>query len=192
MADEQDRAWVSAPGPVQVNRGFFGTGLRWPPHSGRSASAITVLLALGVNVVVAGVKSVVAALTGSASLAAEAAHSWADTGNGVFLVVATRRSARPPDRAHPLGYGREAYVWSLFAALGLFVTGGAVSISNGVTELRAPTPAEHFVVGYAVLVVCFALEATSLLRSVHQARPEAQALASACRNRLFSICPGSA
>jgi divalent metal cation (Fe/Co/Zn/Cd) transporter len=46
---------------------LFGTGLRWPPQSGRSASAITVLVALGVNVVVAGVKSVVAVVTGSAS-----------------------------------------------------------------------------------------------------------------------------
>jgi cation diffusion facilitator family transporter len=176
VADEQDRAWVSAPVPVQVNPGFFDTGLRWPPQSGRSASAITVLVALGVNVVVAVVKSAVAVVTGSASLAAEAAHSWADTGNEVFLVVATRRSARPPDRTHPLGHGREAYVWSLFAALGLFVTGGAVSISNGVSELRSPTPAEHFVVGYAVLVTCFVLEAMSLLRSVQQARPEAEAL----------------
>ena len=176
VTDQRDRGRVSAPVSVPVNQGLFGTGLQWPPHSGRSASAITVLVALGVNVLVAGVKSVVAVVTGSASLAAEAAHSWADTGNEVFLVVATRRSARPPDRAHPLGHGREAYVWSLFAALGLFVTGGAVSIINGVNEVRAPTPAGHFVVGYAVLVICFVLEAMSLLRSVQQARPEAQAL----------------
>lgn len=67
MADEHDRAWVSAPVPVPVSHGLFGTGLRWPPQSGRSASAITVLVALGVNVVVAGVKSVVAVVTGSAS-----------------------------------------------------------------------------------------------------------------------------
>lgn len=91
VAEEQGRPRASAPVPVQVNQGFFGTGLRWPPHSGGSASAITVLVALGVNVLVAGVKSIVAVVTGSASLAAEAAHSWADTGNEVFLVVANRR-----------------------------------------------------------------------------------------------------
>ena len=112
-----------------------------------SDSTLTVLIALGANLLVAVAKSVAAVITGSASLAAEAAHSWADTGNEIFLVVANRRSTRPADQAHPLGHGREAYVWSLFAALGLFVAGGAVSIIHGVSELRAPTPADDFVVG---------------------------------------------
>jgi divalent metal cation (Fe/Co/Zn/Cd) transporter len=67
-------------------------------------------------------------------------------------------------------------VWSLFAALGLFVAGGAVSITHGVNELRAPSPAEHFAVGYAVLGISAVLEGTSFLRSVHQATPEAESL----------------
>ena len=134
------------------------------------------LVALGANLLVAVAKSVAAVITGSASLAAETAHSWADTGNELFLVVANRRSARPPDQAHPLGHGREAYVWSLFAALGLFLAGGAVSIIHGVNELRSPTPADDFAVGYVVLTISFVLEGTSLLRSVRQANSEAQAL----------------
>ena len=142
----------------------------------RSESALTVAVALGVNLLVAVTKSVAAAVTGSASMTAEAAHSWADTGNGVFLVVANRRSVRPPEPAHPLGHGREAYVWSLFAALGLFVAGGAVSITHGVSELRAPTPADDFVVGYVVLAIAFVLEGISFLQSVRQARPAAQAM----------------
>jgi cation diffusion facilitator family transporter len=143
---------------------------------GGSDSVLTVLVALGANLLVAVAKSAAAVVTGSASLTAEAAHSWADTGNELFLVAANRRSARRPDRAHPLGHGREAYVWSLFAALGLFVAGGAVSISHGINELRDPTPAEDFLVGYVVLAVSFVLEGTSFLRSVHQATPAAQAL----------------
>ena len=111
---------------------------------GTSESLTTVLVALGANLLIAAAKSVAAVLTGSASLVAEAAHSWADTGNEVFLLIANRRSRRPPDRAHPFGHGREAYVWSLFAALGLFVAGGAVSVTYGVQELIHPEPAEHF------------------------------------------------
>ena len=88
---------------------------------------------------------------------AEAAHSWADTGNEVFLLVANRRSHRPPDRAHPLGHGREAYVWSLLAALGLFVAGAAVSVTHGIQELITPEPATDFVVGYVVLAISFVL-----------------------------------
>ena len=85
-----------------------------------SASVRTVLVAFAANLLVAVAKTVAAIVTGSASILAEAAHSWADTGNEVFLFVANRRSRRPADDAHPLGYGREAYVWALLAALGLF------------------------------------------------------------------------
>jgi cation diffusion facilitator family transporter len=141
---------------------------------GGSETVLTVLVAFGANLLVAVAKSVAAALTGSASMLAEAAHSWADTGNAVFLLVANRRSVRPPDRAHPFGHGREAYVWSLFAALGLFVAGAAVSVTHGVQELFTPEPASDFVVGYVVLAIAFALEGVSFRRSVRQARPEAE------------------
>jgi divalent metal cation (Fe/Co/Zn/Cd) transporter len=107
----------------------------------------TVLVAFVANALIAVAKTVAALITGSASLVAEAAHSWADTGNEIFLVVANRRSRRPPDGAHPFGPGREAYVWSLFAALGPFVAGAAVSVTHGVQELVHPQPASDFVVG---------------------------------------------
>ena len=55
-------------------------------HATGSASLTTVLIAFAANLLVAVAKSVAAVVTGSASILAEAAHSWADTGNEVFLV----------------------------------------------------------------------------------------------------------
>ena len=147
-----------------------------PKDTGGSESLITVLVALAVNVLIAVAKSAAAALTGSASLLAEAAHSWADTGNEIFLLIADRRSRRPPDAAHPFGHGREAYVWSLFAAIGLFVAGAAVSVTRGIQELITPEAAGYFLVGYVVLALSFVLEAVSFLRSARQARGEAESL----------------
>ncbi len=141
-----------------------------------SESLTTVLVALAANTLIAVAKSAAAAVTGSASLVAEAAHSWADTGNEIFLLIADRRSRRPPDSAHPLGHGREAYVWSLFAAIGVFVAGSAVSVTHGIQELLHPEPASHFVIGYVVLAVSFVLEGTSFLQSVWQARPDAESM----------------
>ena len=138
-----------------------------------SESLVTVLVAFSVNVLIALAKSAAAVVTGSASLVAEAAHSWADSGNEIFLLAANRRARRPPDAAHPFGHGREAYVWSLFAALGLFVAGAAVSVTHGVQELRHPEPATDFIVGYVVLAISFVLEGISFLQSTRQARREA-------------------
>jgi cation diffusion facilitator family transporter len=137
-------------------------------------SRTTVLIAFGANLLISVAKSAAAVLTGSASLVAEAAHSWADTGNEIFLLVANRRSGRPADPAHPYGHGREAYVWSLFAALGLFVAGGALSVTNGIEELLHPGSASRFGIGYAVLAVSFILEGISFRQSVRQAKSEAR------------------
>ncbi len=141
----------------------------------KSESTFTVVVAFLANLVVALAKSAAAVITGSASMVAEAVHSWADTGNEVFLLLADRRSRRPADRAHPLGFGREAYVWSMFAALGLFAVGAGVSITHGIQELLHPEPASDFAVAYVVLAVAFVLEGTSFLTSVRQARAEARA-----------------
>jgi len=140
---------------------------------GGGESTLTVLIAMCANLLVAIAKTIAAVITASASLVAEAAHSWADTGNEVFLIIADKRSRKAADRQHPLGYGREAYVWSLFAALGLFVAGAAVSIWHGIQELIHPEAASDFVVGYIVLAVSFVLEGVSFLQSVRQASTEA-------------------
>jgi cation diffusion facilitator family transporter len=142
-------------------------------------STVTVLVAFGANLVIAVAKTVAAQLSGSASMGAEAAHSWADTGNEVFLLVANRRGGRAADDRHPLGHGREVYVWSLLAAVGLFVVGAAVSIWRGVTELlHGAEGGEDYRLAYLVLAIAFVLEGTSLLQAVRQLRSDARTFSS--------------
>lgn len=139
-------------------------------------STLTVIVAFTANLAIAVAKSVAALITGSASMTAEAAHSWADTGNQVFLMVAERRSARPPDEGRPFGYGREAYLWSMFAALGLFVAGGAVSIYRGIVQLTAESVKTDFTIAYVVLAIAFCFEGISFAQAFRQTRGEAQDL----------------
>ncbi|MBT8162652.1 cation diffusion facilitator family transporter [Arthrobacter sp. GN70] len=141
-----------------------------------SSSLMTVILAFTTNLLVAAAKTFAAVITGSASMIAEAAHSWADTGNQVFLLVAERRSSKQRDATHPMGYGREAYVWSMFAAFGLFTAGAVVSVMHGIQQLFAPEPAGDFVVAYAVLAVSFLLEGASFIQAFRQARNAAREL----------------
>ena len=140
-----------------------------------SESTRTVVIAFLANAAVAVAKSVAAFVTGSASMVAEAAHSWADTGNEVFLLVADRRGRRPRDADHPLGFGREAYVWSLFAGFGLFTIGAAVSIANGVNTLRHPGETDAYLLNYVVLAVAFVLEGVSFVQALGQSRRQARA-----------------
>lgn len=136
---------------------------------------MAVVIAFLANILVAIAKSIAAVLTGSASMLAEAAHSWADAGNEIFLLIADRKAVKPADAQHPLGFGREAWVWSLFAAVGLFTAGAVVSIQHGVQELFDPEPASDFGIAYIVLAIAFVLEGISLAQSVVQARRKARA-----------------
>jgi cation diffusion facilitator family transporter len=142
---------------------------------GGGESLFTVILAFAANLLIALAKSVAAYLTGSASMVAEAAHSWADTGNEIFLLIAQKRGQRGRDERHPLGYGRDAFVWSMFAAFGLFTAGAVVSISHGITELRNPEPGSDFLIAYIVLGISFVLEGTSFSQAFRQSRKDAKA-----------------
>ncbi|MDH2444468.1 cation diffusion facilitator family transporter [Amnibacterium sp. CER49] len=138
-------------------------------------SLVTVLVAFAANLAIAIAKTVAALLTASASMFAEALHSWADAGNEVFLYIAGKRAQKPPDGAHPLGYGRDSYVWSMFAAVGLFTVGAVVSIQHGISELTSKGPAEEVLVNYIVLGVSFVLEGVSFVRALSQVRGAASA-----------------
>ncbi|AMG82874.1 cation diffusion facilitator family transporter [Microbacterium sp. HSID17254] len=135
---------------------------------------MTVVLAFLANILVAIAKTVAAVITSSASMVAEAAHSWADAGNEVFLLIADRRGAKTKDARHPLGYGRNAFVWSLIAAFGIFTAGSIVSIMHGIQELSDSGPVESPVVAYIVLGIAFVLEGASFTQAMLRSRRLAQ------------------
>lgn len=145
--------------------------------AGAGETTTTVVIAFFANLAIAVAKTIVALATGSASMLAESAHSWADTGNQVLLFIADRRSRKPADDGHPLGYGREAYVWSLVAAFGLFTAGAVVSVWEGVSKLLAEETGEvSYTWAYVVLGLAFVFEGVSFAQAFRQTRREARPL----------------
>lgn len=142
----------------------------------KSESTLTVLVALAANFLIAVLKLVAGVITGSAAMLAEAAHSVADTLTEALLLTALRRSSRPADRAHPFGYGKERYFWSLMAAVSIFASGAVFALYEGFRTIFGESHEQTSpLVGYVVLALAFVLEGVSWLRAVKQVRAEAAA-----------------
>jgi cation diffusion facilitator family transporter len=138
-------------------------------------STFTVLLALFANVGVGLLKLGAGLISGSSALLSEAAHSASDSTTEVLLLVAQRRSAKPADRTHPFGYGKERYFWSMIAAMAIFVSGGGYSIYEGVETILHGLEASMLWINFPVLAVAAVLEGISLRQAARQMREETAA-----------------
>ena len=154
-------------------------GLQGTPMVGTSHDSTirAIFYAFMANFCIAIAKTWAAWLTGSGSMLAEAIHSYADTGNQVLLYLGLKQSQRPPDKEHPLGYGKLSYFWSFIVAILLFSMGGLFSIYEGYHKLSHPEPLSQVWIAIVVLILAILLEGGSLfgalreIKKVRKGRP---------------------
>jgi len=129
--------------------------------------------ALAGNAAIAVTKFAAATYTGSSAMLSEAVHSVVDTGNQGLLLLGIARSRKPPDAAHPFGYGMEVYFWAFIVAILIFGLGAGISFYEGIHQLRDPEPITRFLVNYVVLGLALAFEGvawTLALREFNRTR----------------------
>lgn len=127
-----------------------------------NSSSKAIFYAFASNLGIAITKTIAAVWTGSGSLMAESIHSYADCGNQVLLFVGMKRATKRPTKRHPLGYGRESYIWSMMVAIVLFSVGGMFSIYEGVERFHDLHGIENGMVAFVILVAAAFFEALSL------------------------------
>ena len=125
-------------------------------------STKAIAYAFAANLGIAISKTGAAVWTGSGSLLAEAIHSFADCGNQVLLFIGTKRASRLATAKHPMGFGRESYIWSMMVAITLFSVGGLFSIYEGWLRFGEQHDVENVGIALLVLLVAVVLEALSL------------------------------
>jgi cation diffusion facilitator family transporter len=140
--------------------------------SAQADSLKSILYALGANLAIAIAKTAGAVFTGSASMLAEAIHSFADCGNQALLLwgLKSARQAASPD--HPLGHGRAIYFWSFIVALMLFSMGGLFSIYEGVHKLHDTEPVRYAWVAVGILAFGVCAESVSLWGALREIKKE--------------------
>jgi len=143
--------------------------------SGSANSLKSIFYALGANAAIAVAKTTGAVFTGSASMLAEAIHSFADCGNQALLIWGLKEARQKASAEHPLGHGRAIYFWSFIVALMLFSMGGLFSIYEGAHKLQGHEPVRYAWVAVAILSFSIVAEGLSLwgaLREIDKERGE--------------------
>ncbi len=129
-----------------------------------------IIAALLANIGIAITKFIAAAISGSASMLAEAIHSVADSGNQLLLIIGGKRAKRQATAAHPFGYGRSRYIYAFMVSIVLFSIGGMFSILEGVSKLTEEHELENAWLPLLVLGVAIVLESLSLRTALHEAK----------------------
>jgi cation diffusion facilitator family transporter len=101
---------------------------------------------------------------------AEGVHSLVNCFDGGLLLLGQRRSRRPPDDAHPFGYGRELYFWSLIVAIVFFALGAGVTIYEGVRHVVQPAPLGDPTWSYVVIAFSAVFDGASFVIGIRQFR----------------------
>jgi cation diffusion facilitator family transporter len=144
--------------------------------SAQADSLKSIFFALGANFAIALAKSAGAIFTGSASMLAEAIHSFADCGNQALLIWGLKEAKKASSPDHPLGFGRAIYFWSFIVALMLFSMGGLFSIYEGAHKLHETEPVKYAWVAVGILAFGVAAESVSLWGAMREIDKERGAL----------------
>ncbi len=150
--------------------------------AGHGESKVAVIAAVVANLIIAIIKFIAAAITGSSAMISEGIHSLVDTGNGGLLLHGMSRAKRPADEGHPFGHGKSLYFWSLVVAVSIFGIGGGMSLYEGLSHIRHVAPGAELsdpTVNYIVLALAFVVEGFSFsvaIRQFWQAKGEKSAV----------------
>lgn len=144
-------------------------------HGGTKA----VIAAMAANAFIAATKFGAWALTGAASMLAEAVHSVADTGNQILLLAGGRSAKKEASEEHPFGYGRERYISAFLVSIILFSLGGLFALYEAYhkfEEVVGGHPNEllessWWWVPVAVLVFAIIAEGFSFRTAITESRP---------------------
>lgn len=130
--------------------------------SNTNSTTKAIIYAFAANFAIALTKTGIALWTGSSAMLAEAIHSFADCGNQVLLYIGMKRAAKIETDLHPMGFGRESYIWAMLVAITLFSVGGLFSVHEGWLRYQHPEAIENTEIALVILILAVIMEGISL------------------------------
>ncbi len=146
----------------------------------------TVLL----NGVLFAANFLVAELSGSRAVLAQAIYTVTDLVGSVLLLWGLYVSRRPADYQYPFGRGKERFFWAFVSILITFTTAGMLALVTGVEQAVSPEPISHINISLLVVAISALVSLGGIwitLRELRIGRQTLQALLESANQGLKSI-----
>ena len=127
------------------------------PAVRRAYGVMTGAVGIVANILLAALKLLAGALSGSISITADAVNNLSDAGSQLISLISFRISAKPADRDHPFGHARIEYVASMIVSF-LVLLVGVELLRGSVRKIRAPEPIDFRPVVLIILLVSVAVK----------------------------------
>lgn len=127
------------------------------PTVRRAYGVMTGAVGIVANILLAALKLLAGALSGSISITADAVNNLSDAGSQLISLISFRISAKPADRDHPFGHARIEYVASMIVSF-LVLLVGVELLRGSVRKIRAPEPIDFRPVVLIILLVSVAVK----------------------------------
>ena len=116
----------------------------------------TSIIGIITNIVLAVFKAILGILVNSIALTLDAVNNLSDALSSVVTIIGEKLASKPPDKKHPMGYGRIEYISSMIIAA-LVLYAGITSLVECVKKIINPNQASYtmlsiFVIALAVVV----------------------------------------
>lgn len=111
---------------------------------------------------------VIAVISGSVVMVSQTLEGFADLVASGLLIVGLRKSRRNPDHAHPFGFGREIYFWTLISALVMFGVSATLSFYLGWQRFFGPEVIHNGYLAIAVLFLTFFTNSYAFMLSLRR------------------------
>ena len=117
----------------------------------------TGIIGIVVNVLLAAFKAAVGLTANSIAVILDAVNNLTDAISLIVTIGGTKLSARKPDKAHPLGFGRVEYLTALIVA-GLVLYAGITSAVESVKKIINPATPDYSAVSLLIIAVAIAVK----------------------------------
>lgn len=170
-----------------IARRLAGTTNYAQPEARKRLGMFQGWFSVGMSILLALTKGMLAWLSGSIALLADAVNNTADIVSSSAIALSFAWSRRPRDRGHPFGHGRIEHVATLVLSLALLAVGLDVGRA-GVQRLLHPRPLEISAVLMAILFLTLIAKTWLALFTRSLARAtRSETLAADAWNHIFDI-----